>query len=55
MTVIRECGSPQGDVIVIQQVCQLMDRCDDHGGEFKDRLLWLEADFVKRSYFRHCY
>ena len=32
MTVVRMCGSSKGDVSSIRQVCQLMERCDGHGG-----------------------
>ena len=32
MTVFRKCDSHQGDVKGIRKVCQLMERCDGHGG-----------------------
>ena len=35
MTVNRECGSPEGDVKGIRKVCQLVGRCDDHGGDVR--------------------
>ena len=35
MTVIRKCGSPKGGVISIRKMCQLMERCDGHGGDVR--------------------
>ena len=32
MTVVRKCDSYQGGVKSIRKVCQLMERCDGHGG-----------------------
>ena len=32
MTVVRKCGSSKGGVSSIRKVCQLMERCDGHGG-----------------------
>ena len=32
MTVVRKCGSNQGGVKCIRKVCQLIERCDGHGG-----------------------
>ena len=32
MTVFRKCGSSKGGVSSIRKVCQLMKRCDGHGG-----------------------
>ena len=32
MTGVRKC---QGDVKGIRKVCQLMERCDGHGGDLK--------------------
>ena len=33
MTIIRKCDSHQGDVKGIIKVCQLMERCEGHGGD----------------------
>ena len=33
MTVDRECDSPKGGVEDIRMACQLVGRCDGHGGE----------------------
>ena len=33
MTVNRKCESPKGGVKYIRKVCQLVGRCDGHGGE----------------------
>ena len=33
MTVDRECDRPEGGVNDIRKVCQLMGRCDGHGGD----------------------
>ena len=35
MTVIRKFDSHQGGVKCIRKVCQLMERCDGHGGDVK--------------------
>ena len=35
MTVVRKCASHQGGVNSIRKVCQLMERCDGHGGDVK--------------------
>ena len=32
MTVARTCAIPQGGVKYIRKMCQLMERCDGHGG-----------------------
>ena len=32
MTVVRKCDSRQGGVKGFKKVCQLMERCDGHGG-----------------------
>ena len=32
VTVDRECDSPKGGVTRIRKMCQLMERCDGHGG-----------------------
>ena len=32
MTVVRMCDSHQGDVKGNRKVCQLMERCEGHGG-----------------------
>ena len=34
MTVDRECDSSKGGVSSIRNVCQLMERCDGHGGMY---------------------
>ena len=33
MTVFRKYGSNQGDVKCIRKLCQLIERCDGHGGD----------------------
>ena len=33
VTVDRECDSPKGGVKDIRKVCQLVGRCDGHGGD----------------------
>ena len=38
MTVVRKCNSHQGGVKRIRKVCQLMDRCDGHGGDANVRV-----------------
>ena len=35
MTVVRKCESHQGGVTYVRKVCQLMERCEDHGGDVK--------------------
>ena len=35
MIVVRKCDSRQRDVKGIRKVCQLMERCDGHGGGVK--------------------
>ena len=35
MTVVRKCDSYQGGVTYIRKVCQLVERCDGHGGDVK--------------------
>ena len=35
MTVVRKCASHQVGVKGIRKVCQLMERCDGHGGDVK--------------------
>ena len=32
VTVVRKCDSHQGGVKGIRKVCQLIERCDGHGG-----------------------
>ena len=32
VTVVRKCGSSKGAVSSIRKVCQLMEKCDGHGG-----------------------
>ena len=32
VTVVRKCDSPQGG---IRELCQLMERCDGHGGDVR--------------------
>ena len=32
VTVVRKCGSSKGGVSSIRKICQLMERCDGHGG-----------------------
>ena len=32
MTVVRKCGSSEGAVSSIKKECQLMEKCDGHGG-----------------------
>ena len=32
MIVVRKCDSHQGGVKGVRKVCQLMERCDGHGG-----------------------
>ena len=36
MTVDRECYSPKGGTKDIKKVCQLVGRCDSHGGRCKE-------------------
>ena len=31
----RRCDSPQGGMKDVRKVCQLMERCDGHGGDLK--------------------
>ena len=35
MTIVRKCDSHQGGGKGIRKVCQLMKRCDGHGGDVK--------------------
>ena len=35
MTVVRKCDSHQGGMKGIRKMCQLMERCDCHGGDVK--------------------
>ena len=35
MPVVRKCASHQVGVKGIRKVCQLMERCDGHGGDVK--------------------
>ena len=35
VTVVRKCGSNEGGVKYIRKVCQLIERCDVHGGDVR--------------------
>ena len=35
VTVDRECDSPKGGLKYIRKVCQLVGRCDGHGGDVR--------------------
>ena len=35
MVTFRRCDSPQGGGKDVKKVCQLMERCDGHGGDLK--------------------
>ena len=32
---LRRCDTPQGGVIDVKMVCQVIQRCDGHGGDVK--------------------
>ena len=35
MITFRRCDTPQGSVKHVRNVCQLIQRCDGHGGDVK--------------------
>ena len=45
-TVVRRCDSSQGGVKVVRNVCQLMERCDDHGGDVS-KVVWEGVTVVR--------